>query len=131
MSYLQRQPLTLVLNRFKTNAEGWRSGERVQSLWQREGNFLSVLRTNQKRMEATLGPRIFPLDRNVKQLYAHCALNTSLILFIVPLSRFHSHVTGMCNSCKLIVLLIGASILFIALCHYRASIAPPLRLWRS
>ena len=27
MSYLQRQTLTLVLNRFKTNAEGWRSGE--------------------------------------------------------------------------------------------------------
>ena len=62
MSYLQRQTLTLVLNRFKTNAEGWRSGESdndaVQSLWQREGNYLSVLRTNQKRMEATLGPRI-------------------------------------------------------------------------
>ena len=81
MSYLQRQTLTLVLNRFKTNAEGWRSGERVQSLWQCEGNFLSVLRTNQKRMEATLGPRTFPLDRNVKQLYAHCARNTSLYPF--------------------------------------------------
>ena len=39
MSYLQRQTLALVLNRFKTNAEGWRSGESdndaVQSLWQR------------------------------------------------------------------------------------------------
>ena len=51
MSYLQRQPLTLVLNRFKTSAEGWRSGESdndaVQSRWQHEGNYLSVLRTNQ------------------------------------------------------------------------------------
>ena len=27
MSYLKRQTLKLVLNRFKTSAEGWRSGE--------------------------------------------------------------------------------------------------------
>ena len=52
-----------------------------RELLERIENFLSVLRTNQKRMEATLGPRNFPLDRNVKQLYAHCALNTSLYPF--------------------------------------------------
>ena len=73
MSYLKRQTLKLVLNRFKTSAEGWRSGESdtdaVQSLWQREGNYLSVRRTIQKRMEATLGSIIFPRDRNLRQLY--------------------------------------------------------------
>ena len=85
MSYLKRQTLKLVLNRFKTSAEGWRSGESdndaVQSPWQREGNYLSVLRTNQKRMEATLGSIIFPRDRNLRQMYAHCALNTCLYPF--------------------------------------------------
>ena len=85
MSYLKRQALTLLLNRFKTSAEGWRSGESdndaVQSLWQREWNYLSVLRTNQRRMEATLGPIIFPCDRNLRQLYAHCGLNTRLYPF--------------------------------------------------
>ena len=103
----------------------WESdNDAVQSICQREGNYLSVLRTNQKRMEATLGPRIFPRDRNVQQLYAHCDLSIrASILFIVPLSRFHSHVTGMCNSCTLIVLSIGVSILFIA----HAIITLPLR----
>ena len=71
----------------------WESdNDAVQSICQREGNYLSVLRTNQKRMEATLGPRIFPRDRNVQQLYAHCALNTSFYPFhcaiiALPLSR--------------------------------------------
>ena len=85
MSYLKRQTVTLLLNRFKTSPEGWRSGESdndaVQSLWQREGNYLSVLRTNQKRMEATLGLIVIPRDRNLRQLYAHCALNILVIVF--------------------------------------------------
>ena len=41
----------------------------------------SVLRTIQKRMEATLGAIILPRDRNLRQLYAHCALNTCLYPF--------------------------------------------------
>ena len=87
MSYLQHQTLTLVLNRFKTSAEGWRPSESdndaVQSLWQRAGNYLSVLRMNQKRMEATWGPSIFPLDWSLRLLYAHWALNT----FFYPFHR--------------------------------------------
>ena len=39
---------------------------------------LLLLRTNQKRMEVTLAPIIFPRDRNLRQLYAHCAVNTCL-----------------------------------------------------
>ena len=94
MSHLVRQTLTLVLNMFKASAEGWRSGESdndtVQSPWRRKGNYLSVLRTNQKRMEATLGPRIFPCDRNVRQLYAHCAINPfhcAIIALALPRDR--------------------------------------------
>ena len=113
MSYLQRQTLTLVLNRFKTSAESWRSGESDneagQSLWEREGNYLSEMRTNQKRIG-------------------------------VPES---SHVAGVCDCCTLIGLSIRASTLLIAPLlrfHYasraylRSSYvhaALPLRLWRS
>ena len=119
MSYLKRPTLTLVLNRFKTSAEGWRSGresdnDAVQSICQREGNYLSVLRTNQKRMERLWVPE----SSHVTGMCNSCTLIVlsirASILFIVPLSRFQSHVTGMCNSCTLIVLSIGASILFIA-----------------
>ena len=95
MSYLKRQTLTLLLNRFKTSPEGWRSGESdndaVQSLWQREGNYLSILRTNQKRMEATLDPIIFPRDRNLRQLYTLIVLSIrAYILFIVPLCHYRA-----------------------------------------
>ena len=117
MSYLKRPTLKLVLNRFKTSAEGWRSGESdndaVQSLWQREGNYLSVLRTIQKRMEATLGSIIFPPDRNLRQLYAHCALNTCLYPF----------------QCAVIALPLYASWAYSRSSY--VNIALPLRLWRS
>ena len=102
----------------------WESdNDAVQSICQREGNYLSVLRTNQKRMEAILGPRIFPRDRMCNSCTIIVLSIRAFILFIVPLSRFHSHVTGMYNSCTLIVLSIGVSILFIA----HAIIALPLR----
>ena len=99
MSYLMRQTLTFVLNRYKTSAECWRSGESngdaVQSLWQREGNYLNEMRTNQKRMEATLGPRIFQHDRNLRQLYAHCALHTCFYLFHCAIIALPLRVVGL------------------------------------
>ena len=92
-----------------------------QSLWEHEGNYLSVLRTNQKRMEATLDPRIFPRDRNVQQLYAHCALNTSFYPFhcaiiALPLSR-DRNVQQLYAHCALNRCFYP----FHCTCHYRAS----------
>ena len=118
ISYLQGQTLTLVLNRFKPSADGWRSSEsdndavQCLSLWQREGNYLSVLRTNQKRMEATWGPIIFPRGWGVRLLYAHWALNIASNLLIAPLLRLH----------------------YASWAYLRSSyvhIAQPLRLWHS
>ena len=123
MSYLKRPTLTLVLNRFKTSAEGWRSGRATMTVdMSARRELLERLENESKAcMEATLGPRIFPRDRNVQQLYAHCALNTSFYPFhcaiiALPLSRDM-------NVQQLIVLSIGVSILFIA----HAIIALPLR----
>ena len=126
MSYLKRPTLTLVLNMFKTSARRgvalWESdNDAVQSICQREGNYLSVLRTNQKRMEATLGPRIFPRDRNVQHLYAHCALNTSFYHFhcaiiALPLSR-DRNVQQLYTLCALNRCFYP----FHCTCHYRAS----------
>ena len=100
----------------------WESdNDAVQSICQREGNYLSVLRTNQKRMEATLGPRIFTRDRNVQQLYAHCALNTSFYPFhcaiiVLPLSR-DRNVQQLYTHCALNRCFYP----FHCTCHYRAS----------
>ena len=126
MSYLKRPILTLVLNRFKTSAEGWRSVRATMTQYSRyvsaKGTiYLSVLRTNQKRMETTLGPRIFPRDRNVQQLYAHCALNTSFYPFhcaiiALPLSR-DRNVQQLYTHCALNRCFYP----FHCRCHYRAS----------
>ena len=147
MSYLQRQTLTLVLNMFKTNAEGWRSGsakgtswaywERIKSVWKRlwvpESSHVAGMWNSCTLIVLSIRAYILfivALSRfhsHVTGMYNSCKLIVlsirAYILFIVALSRFHSHVTGMYNSCKLIVLLIGASILFIAY----AIIALPLR----
>ena len=135
MSYLKRPILTLVLNRFKQvlnlfwtgSKQAQRGGALGEWQWrstvdnQREGNYLSVLRTNQKRMEATLGPRIFPRDRNVQQLYAHSALNTSFYPFhcaiiTLPLSR-DRNVQQLYTHCALNRCFYP----FHCTCHYRAS----------
>ena len=134
MSYLQRQTLTLVLNKFKTNAEGWRSGRLARAIMTQYSRYASAKATTWaywERIKSVWKRLWVPESSHVTGMWNSCTLIVfsirASILFIVALSRFHSHVTGMCNSCKLIVLLIGASILFIA----HAIIALPLRLWRS
>ena len=116
-----------------------------------EGNYLSVLRTIQKRMEATLGSIIFPRDRNLRQLYAHCALNTCLLSFSLcyyrastidkfsfkrcglrhtwglprawhKMMQWSRCTPGIWDSCTLIVLSIRAYILFsVPLSRFHAS----------
>ena len=127
MSYLKRPILTLVLNRFKTSAEGWRSGRATMTQYSRYVSAKGTTWAYWERIKSVWKRLWVPESSHVTGMCNSCTLIVlsirASILFIVPLSRFHSHVTGMCNSCTLIVLSIGASILFIA----HAIIALPLR----
>ena len=127
MSYLKRPILTLVLNRFKTSAEGWRSGRATMTQYSRYVSAKGTTWAYWERIKSVWKRLWVPESSHVTGM---CNSSTLIvlsirasILFIVPLSRFHSHVTVMSNSCTLIVLSIGASILFIA----HAIIALPLR----
>ena len=127
MSYLKRPILTLVLNRFKTSAEGWRSGRATMTQYSRYVSAKGTTWAYWERIKSVWKRLWVPESSHVTGMCNSCTLIVlsirASILFIVPLSRFQSHVTGMCNSCTLIVLSIGASILFIA----HAIIALPLR----
>ena len=127
MSYLKRPILTLVLNRFKTSAEGWRSGRATMTQYSQYVSAKGTTWAYWERIKIVWKRLWVPESSHVTGMCNSCTLIVlsirASILFIVPLSRFHSHVTGMCNSCTLIVLSIGASILLIA----HAIIALPLR----
>ena len=126
MSYLKRPILTLVLNRFKTSAEGWRSGRATMTKDSRYGSAKRTTWAYWERIKSVWKRLWVPESSHVTGMCNSCTLIVlsirASILFIVPLSRFHSHVTGMCNSCTLIVLSIGASVYpFHCTCHYHAS----------
>ena len=121
----------------------------VQSLWQREGNYLGVLRTNQKRMEATLGPKIFPRYRNLRQLYAHCALNTCFYPFHCAIIALSLRFVGLfalilrphCAATETVALMIMSKVLFrcfqllhnafMLWFHFRLTFSTPLHCSRQ
>ena len=95
MIYLKRQTLTLVLNRFKTSADGWRSGERDNDAVAR-----AARRKLLERIEKRIWKRLWvPLSSHMTGIWDSCTLIVlsirASIIFIVPLSRFHYTLRGL------------------------------------
>ena len=124
---------------YQASNEDGRNGQR----------YLSILRTKQKRMEATLGPRIFPRDRNLWQLYAHCALNMCFYPFHCAIIALPLSLVGLfalifrphCAASVTVALMIMSKVLFrcfqllhIAFMlwfHFRLTFSTPLHCSRQ